>query len=377
MNVFDAAVERMTTLYAEGHRIVVSFSGGKDSGVCLEICIIAARATGRLPVEAVFRDDEIDWPGVAEYCARTRERAEVDFHWLIANQPVVNVFNRINPYYWAYDKMLDPSEWVRQPPPYAEYITDLNIRHMIVPDRFPPPEGKRLVAVLGLRAQESNRRMMGISNSKGHLTLHSQAGAYYSRPIYDWLSKDIWKATLDNGWDYARCYDLMLKMGIAPERLRVAPPSLSIHGVKQLQMASKAWPQWWGKVCERLPGLRAVAQFGDRSITAQRKIGETWEQCYVRTCVIEAPKWISERASRVKEVVEKRHAGHASTPIPESTPCRHCTGAAVSWRRLTRIMFLGDPLSVATDYLGIPDVDPEVFRPGSGVWYPKARESKK
>ena len=31
VNVLDEAVNRMVTLYEEGHRIVVSFSGGKDS----------------------------------------------------------------------------------------------------------------------------------------------------------------------------------------------------------------------------------------------------------------------------------------------------------------------------------------------------------
>jgi hypothetical protein len=130
-------------------------------------------------------------------------------------------------------------------------------------------------------------------------------------------------------------------------------------------------------VAARLPGARAVAHFGATAITPTRQYGETWEQTYDRECVRDAPAWISERAKKVKEVITKRHAGHASTPIPELTPCRHCTGANVSWRKLTRIMYLGDPLSVATDYLGIPDVDPEFFRPGSGVWYPENRERKK
>lgn len=93
-NVFDAAIDRMTELYEQGHRIVVSFSAGKDSGVCLEICLIAAKLTGRLPVEVVMRDEEIMFPGTFEYAERVAARPEVSFHWLIANQPVVNVFNR-------------------------------------------------------------------------------------------------------------------------------------------------------------------------------------------------------------------------------------------------------------------------------------------
>ena len=67
LNVFDAAVARMQGLYEEGHRVVVSYSGGKDSHACMEICIIAARNAGRLPVEVLTRDEEVMFPGTFEH----------------------------------------------------------------------------------------------------------------------------------------------------------------------------------------------------------------------------------------------------------------------------------------------------------------------
>lgn len=377
VDVFTAAVDRMTDLYKDGHRIVVSYSGGKDSHAAMEICLIAAKATGRLPVEVLTRDEEIMFPGTFELCERTAQREDVDFHWVYARQPIVNVFNRQLPYFWVFDKTLDPEEWVRQPPSFAQEIGDLNIKHMIVPDRFPPPEGKMLVAVIGLRGAESNRRLMGIHNSGGHLTKTATAGTYYSRPLYDWQDGDIWLAHKLYKWDYNEAYDVMARMGVPRHRLRIAPPTLSVNGAAKLQLASKAWPKWFERVARRLPGTRAVAQFGAVAISPNRRLGETWEQCFQRECIDTAPDWISERSAKVKEVILHRHAGHATTPLPETTPCRHCTGAMGSWKKLARIMYLGDPLSVATDYLGLPDVDPEVFRPGSGTWYPKERERKK
>lgn len=367
----------MEGLYREGHRIVVSWSGGKDSHACAEICAIAAERTGRLPVEIVMRDEEVMFPGTFEFAERQLERKDFDFHWVYASQPIVNVFNRESPYFWPFDPLLEPDQWVRKPPAIAKKIDDLNIRHMIVPDRFPPDEGKRLISVIGLRGAESNRRLMGIHNSGGFLTKVPQAGAYYARPIYDWQDGDVWLAHRQQGWDFNAAYTVMMRMGVPRHRLRIAPPTLSVNGSAKLQLASKAWPVWFERVAARLPGVRAVAQFGAAAITPTRHLGETWEQCYQRECIDEAPKWISERAAKVKEVITKRHAKHASTPIPETDPCRHCTGANVSWKKLARIMYLGDPLSVATDYLGIPDVDPEYFRPGSGVWFPKTRERKK
>ena len=70
LNVFDQAIDRLVKEYKDGHRIVVSFSGGKDSTVCLELCIIAATMTNRLPVDVVMRDEEIMHPGTYEYCER-------------------------------------------------------------------------------------------------------------------------------------------------------------------------------------------------------------------------------------------------------------------------------------------------------------------
>lgn len=376
-NVYDAALERIEGMYRDGHRLVVSWSGGKDSAVCSELCAIAAERTGRLPVEVLMRDEEVMLPGVYEFAERQRTRTDYDFHWVYARQPIVNAFSRDSPFFWVFDPTLDPSEWVRQPPDYAYEINDLNIKHMITPDRFPPAEGKKLVAILGLRAQESNRRMMAVHNSQGHMTKHPQAGTWYSRPVYDWRSADVWKAIQMNGWDYASTYDVMLRMGVPRERMRIAPPTLSLHSTRELQMAAKAWPSWFNKVATRLPGVRAVAQFGKVAISPTHRLGETWRETYIRECITEAPPWIAERAQRVMEVVERRHAGHASSPLPEITPCRHCTGANVSWKKLSHILYLGDPLAVAVEYLGIKDVDPEFFRPGSGVWYPKSREGPK
>ena len=59
MNVFDAAIERLKRLYAEGHTVVISYSAGKDSHVCVELAIIAAQEINRLPVHVVMRDEEV------------------------------------------------------------------------------------------------------------------------------------------------------------------------------------------------------------------------------------------------------------------------------------------------------------------------------
>ena len=89
-DVFDEAYERLRELYADGHTVVVAFSAGKDSGVCLELAIMAARDTGRLPVHVSMRDEEIMLPGTFEYAERTAVRPEVDFADVAGRLPAVS-----------------------------------------------------------------------------------------------------------------------------------------------------------------------------------------------------------------------------------------------------------------------------------------------
>ena len=46
-NVYEATVERLNFIFDEFDKVCISFSGGKDSGVVLNMAIDIARARGR------------------------------------------------------------------------------------------------------------------------------------------------------------------------------------------------------------------------------------------------------------------------------------------------------------------------------------------
>jgi predicted phosphoadenosine phosphosulfate sulfurtransferase len=361
INVFDNALLRLVKLYEDGHRVIVCFSGGKDSDCCLELAIMAATQTGRLPVEVVMRDEEIMFPGTYEYAERVMNRPEVKFYWLIAGQPIINAFNRAMPYWWVFDP-LEKDKWLRPFPDWAIKIPELNIDHLVTKGRFPPPEGKELFKVIGLRTQESLNRKRGLASSGDWLTKPNSLGVRAARPIFDWTDSDVWKAHRDFQWDYNKAYDVMRRFGFKARELRIAPPTLEA-GLNALKTAAAAWPDWFRKLSNRLPGIRSAAQFGVHAVRPVRKLGEDWEHCCTRS-LKESPDWIRERGEIIVRRVVAHHRAHSTMPFPQSDRCFSCVIG--SWKKLAEIVYTGDPFCMKQGY--VPYIEPEFFRPGAGVW---------
>jgi predicted phosphoadenosine phosphosulfate sulfurtransferase len=368
--VFDEAYHRLYELYAGGHTVVVAFSAGKDSGICLELAIMAARDAGRLPVHVSMRDEEVMLPGTFEYAERVAQRPEVDFKWVVANQPIVNVFNRPHPYWWVFDPLLEPEQWVRQPPAFATHIDKLDITRIISRQVYPTPEGKDIFAVIGIRASESWVRHYSVFSAEGHLTKPNSSGTRNCRPIYDWQDTDVWRAVRDNHWDYNTAYDVMRRFDVPLRMMRIAPPTLNTASVFLLDMARRAWPRWFDKVELRLPGVKTIAQFGMRAVLPHRKTGEHWKDTFMRECVDTPPApWIAERATRVMNAMVGTHAHHSSTDLPDVAPCTICHGSLGSWKALCTALYNGDPFALKTKNIGgLQPIEPEFFRTGAGYW---------
>lgn len=371
-DVFSVALARMEELYKRGHEVVVACSGGKDSTVCVELAVLAARNTGRLPAKIQFVDEEILLPGTHDYLMRLAQRTkEIDMTWAIANQPNPNPFNREQPYWFAFDPDVPPEDWVSLPPSFASFLKEKDLFDAINTESYPvdASKGQALVSVVGIRTQESPKRAMALATMRandlnfamGTISVPGKAGAAW--PIYDWQLGDVWKAVKDNGWDYNTAYDVMLKMGVKPHRMRIGPAIFNGSSITQMKWAAGAWPVWFDKCCNRIPGLRTAVKFGKYAFEPFRKSDETWERCYQRVNIDEAPEWIRERAIILRDNVLRRHARHSTTPFPEEAPCRQCA-MGPSWHKITVEMFTGD---VFGD-LGLPYMPPSYFKPNYGPY---------
>ena len=89
-NVFDACLDRLRYLFDEFDKIIVSFSGGKDSTVIFNMAMIVAKEKNKLPLTVMFLDQEAEWQAVVDYTRTVMQDPEVEPHWL---QVPIRLFN--------------------------------------------------------------------------------------------------------------------------------------------------------------------------------------------------------------------------------------------------------------------------------------------
>jgi len=319
-------------------------------------------------INVVLRDEEIMFPGTYEYAERIAKREGVNFYWIVANQPIVNIFDRVNPYFWVFDP-LAKDKWVREPYKDTIYIGELNITEITAKKRFGYPKDVIMYNCIGIRTSESMRRKLAIRSSKGYLCKPDSENVIKSRPIYDWCDGDIWKFHKDFKLDYNEAYDTMYRLGIPNTKLRIAPPTMSAMGLINLQGAARAWPRWFDAVCKRLGGVRSAVNFGKRAITPDRRLNETWQECFYRTCVNEAPVWIKERALKMEAWAVTQHNKKSTYPFPHKSNKKGGVNAYFdSYERLTKIMYAGDPFCIKAPTSVVGYVEPDYFRADAGKW---------
>jgi predicted phosphoadenosine phosphosulfate sulfurtransferase len=196
--VYDAALERMRLLFDEFDNVVVSFSGGKDSTVTLNLALIVAEEKGRLPLKVVFVDQEAEWQCVIDYIRTVMADPRVDPVWL---QVPIKLFNATS-HTESWLQCWEPgSEWMREKEPGA--VTE----NTFGTDRFGEMFAawmkatfgeERACMLAGVRTEESPTRYVALTEAitykwitwgkKLHPTNHRHFTFY---PLYDWSYVNI------------------------------------------------------------------------------------------------------------------------------------------------------------------------------------------
>lgn len=299
MNVYEASQKRLKLLFEEFDNIYVSFSGGKDSGVLLNLCIDYIRGNNLNRKIGVFHlDYEAQYKMTTDYVNET----------LSSNLDILEVYRCCVPFkvttctsmydnYWRPWEQSKKELWVSQLPKdcytennfdfYKPDMWDYEFQEKFSLWYHKMKNANKTVCLVGIRTQESLNRWRAIHSDKNYKNYNGNIwtktmfkDVYNAYPIYDYLTTDIWVANGRFNWKYNKLYDLFYKAGVPLEKQRVASPFLSAAS-DSLKLYQVIEPNTWGKLLMRVNGVNFTGIYGGTTAMGWQSIkkpeNHTWE----------------------------------------------------------------------------------------------------
>ncbi len=300
-NVYEALQERLTYIFEEFDNIYVSFSGGKDSGVLLNLTLDFQRKYYPDKKIGLFHQDfEAQYTLTTQYVERTFKRLEneVEPYWVCLPMATRTAVSSYEMFWYPWDDTKKEA-WVREMPKHP-YVINLEnnpmetYRYRMHQEDLAKQFGrwyrmshgeKKTVCLLGLRTDESLHRYSGILNKKygykGTNWITNQfKNMWAASPLYDWSTADVWHANAIFGYDYNRIYDLFHMAGLTPDQMRVASP-FNDQAKDSLNLYRVLDPITWAKLVGRVRGANFAAIYGKTKAMGYRTLtlpeGYTWE----------------------------------------------------------------------------------------------------
>lgn len=364
INVYEAAMERIAYLFEEFDNVLVAFSGGKDSGICLNLAYQYAKENGLTEKLAVYNEDyEAGYPQTFDYVKRMFDSMpDVRRYWLCLPIKAACSASMYQTSWIPWDEK-DRDIWVREMPS-EDYVINMDNKwfdftpgtsgfdtRIIFAHEFAKKYGKTAV-IIGIRADESLSRL-GIFSSGHRVNIYkgckwtkvSNSNVINAYPIYDWTTKDIWVANAKFGWDYNRLYDLYYQAGLNAAEMRTASP-FHACGQNHLKLYRVICPNMWGKMISRVNGVNFTGIYGGTTAMGWKNIKKpkhfTWKQ-YMEFLLSTLPDdirnkyivkfekskwhWRVQGGARSKEFIEQleregvplRRSGHGSKSCKVNT----------------------------------------------------------
>lgn len=299
LNVYEVSQLRLKRIFEEFDNVYVSFSGGKDSGVLVNLCLDYIREHKLNRKLVVFHMDyEVQYQHTIEYVDRLlKEKAdEIEVYRVCVPFKVTTCASMYQHYWRPWDEE-HKDIWVREKPAncygkedfpfFTDEMWDYEFQFRFAEWLHERKGAKRTCCLVGIRTQESFNRWRSIYSDKNiykyrriEWTRKVAEHIYNAYPIYDWLTTDVWTANGKFGWDYNHLYDLYYQAGVPLDRQRVASPFLS-QALSSLKLYRVIDPNMWGKMINRVNGVGFAGLYGDTAALGWQEVklpkGMTWE----------------------------------------------------------------------------------------------------
>lgn len=356
MNVYQACQNRLALIFREYDNVLLSFSGGKDSGVLVNLCYDYAKAHGLLHKLAIYHlDYEAQYSFTTQYVERTFARLkDIRRFWLCL--PIsANCACKLDSNMWIPWDETEQDRWCRKMPTHEYVYTACNVPFDFVKGTygkevkadfcnwFASKYGKTAV-VIGIRADESFDRQNAIRQF-GWI-VGKQGIAHKVFPIYDWKASDVWVANARFNYDYNCLYDLFHKAGLTIHQMRVANP-FHTCGLNNLKLYCVIEPNTWAKLLNRVNGVNFGRIYGGTQAVAFKNIVKpnhfTWEE-YAQFLIETNPAQARlNYKHRIKEFVNKWKLQGYPNGIPdEADYFMEKKRDVPSWRRVCKCILAND-----------------------------------
>lgn len=335
-NVYEAAIDRLDFIFENFPRIYVSFSGGKDSGVMLNMICDYMRERGiTKKIGVQILDNEANYEASLEFMHRIIQKNIdlLDVYWccLPITLPCTISSYAVEWQCWG---LRDQDRWIR-PMPDHEYIVNMDnhqfdffeedMNYEEFWDGFAEwySQGELTANLIGIRTAESLNRYRAILNDrkvtyKGEMwTKKNTKNVYNVYPIYDWRTEDIWVANAKFEWDYNKLYDIFYMAGVPVHSMRVASPFMS-ESKSSLGLYRVIDPHVWAKLCARVQGANFIATYGKQLNYHSFKLpeGHTWKS-FTKFLLDTLPKEVSENF-KMRFIQSFKYWGRVGRGLPDS-----------------------------------------------------------
>jgi len=302
MNVYDAAIQRMQVIFRDFDNVYVSFSGGKDSGVLLNLTLHYAKQIGRR-ISVFHIDYEAQYQMTTEYVKTTLDkfRNQVDVYHCCMPLAVPSCTSMSKSYWIPWDKG-ERDIWVRNLPDICVHednhefdffkygMSDYEFQEKFSSWIHRKNDAKRTACLVGIRTQESLNRWRSLHSDNNYdahggfnWTRKMSDGVYNCYPIYDWTTEDIWTANGKFKWNYNKLYDLFYQAGVSVDQMRVASPFIE-QGISSLKLYRVIEPNTWAKLIGRVNGVNFSGIYGGTTAMGWKSIvlpkGHSWKSYY-------------------------------------------------------------------------------------------------
>ena len=273
-NVFEASLERIEFAFDNFENLCVSYSGGKDSTVMIQLVNMIAKKKNR-KFDVLFIDMEAQYLMTIEHIKTLKNKLECirDFYWVALPLSLRNAVSVFEPRWICWEKS-KKEKWVREMPEFA-INEDNNIfpffRYAMEFEEFVPEFEKWYEEkynhtlcghFVGIRCDESLNRFRTIVSLKKErfkdkpwTTRNKPLEKSYSiYPIYDWRTEDDWIATFKYDLEYNYVYELMYKNGLSIHQQRLCQPfgDDQKNGLDQYRAIEA---ENWDKLLKRVAGV--------------------------------------------------------------------------------------------------------------------------